>query len=145
MNSARSVIGLMVGVGMVMGGYAAERERRAEPGVEVILGVDDGLPEELHSGRSYHARISVEWAGTLTERDGVVSVYVSRRDGGVASDTDERWPLVCGSEYGDVIGRIHVRCPFEAPSPGEFALLLEVVDDAGDVVGEGLYAHTVVP
>lgn len=145
MNNARSVIGLIVGLTMVTGGYVAERERRAEPEVEVILGVDDGLPDELRSGRSYHAKISVEWTGELSERDGMVSVYVSRRDGGVAGRGDERWPLVCASEYDDVIGEIHIRCPFEAPSPGDFALLLEVVGDDGEVMAEGLYAHGVVP
>jgi hypothetical protein len=143
--SARSVIGLIAGVGMVMGTVAVERERRSEPDVEIVLGLDDGLPDELRSGQEYEADIQVEWTGPLWMRDGLISVYVSRRDGGADVQTDERWPLVCASDHQNVVGQVWMRCAFEAPSPGEFALLLEVTDDDGEVIAESLYAHEIVP
>lgn len=145
-DNARSVIGLLAGVGMIMGTVAVERERRSEPDVEIVLGLDDGLPDELRSGQQYEADIQVEWTGPLWLRDGLISVYVSRRDGGADVTTDERWPLVCASDHQNVVGKVWMQCVFEAPSPGEFALLLEVTDDDdGEVIAEALYAHEIVP
>ena len=137
------MIGALAGIGMVMGSFAAERERRSEPEIEVVLGAEDGLPDTLRSGREYVAKMQVEWSGRLDPIDGLVAVYVSRRDGGVAADTGERWPLVCATNPGQAIGELQMRCAFEAPSPGSFALLLEVTDEDGTVVAEGLYAHEV--
>lgn len=137
------MIGAIAGVGMLIGSFAVERERRAEAEIEVVLGVDDALPSTLHRGREYVAKMTVEWPGRTEPIEGLVAVYVSRRDGGVAADTSERWPLVCATHSGSVVGELLMRCAFEAPSPGPFALLLEVTDDAGTVIAEGLYAHSV--
>ncbi len=126
-----------------MGSFAAERERRSEPDIEVVLGVEDGLPDTLRSGRAYTAKMKVEWTGIVGPIDGLVSVYVSRRDGGVAADTGERWPLACATNPGTLTGQLLMRCTFEAPSPGSFALLLEVTDESGSPIAEGLYAHDV--
>ena len=138
------MIGAIAGIGMLMGSFAAERERRSEPDVEVVLGVEDGLPDTLRSGREYTAKMQVEWTGLADPADGVVAVYVSRRDGGVASGTGERWPLACAINPVTETGRLLMRCAFEAPSAGRFALLLEVTDESGDVIAEGLYSHDVV-
>ena len=137
------MIGALAGIGMVMGSFAAERERRSEPEIEVVLGADDGLPDTLRSGREYVAKMRVEWNDRIDPIDGLVAVYVSRRDGGVAGGSSERWPLVCATNPSTAIGDLLMRCAFEAPSPGSFALLLEVADEDGAVVAEGLYAHEV--
>lgn len=142
-NSPRSMIGAIAGIGMLMGSFAAERERREAPAIEVVLGVEDGLPDTLRSGREYIAKMRVEWNDRIDPIDGRVAVYVSRRDGGVAYDTAEKWPLACATNPGAAIGELLMRCSFEAPSPGSFALLLEVSDEDGNVVAEGLYAHEV--
>ena len=54
------MIGALAGIGMVMGSFAAERERRSEPPIEVVLGADDGLPGILRSGREYVATMLVD-------------------------------------------------------------------------------------
>ena len=51
---------------------------------------------------------------------------------------------MCTSEFDDVQFRQRVSCPFQAPGPGEFALLLEVRDSADVVIGQGLYTHLVI-
>ena len=47
-------------------------------------------------------------------------------------------------EVDDVVSQVRVPCDIVAPGPGEYALLLEVKNDAGDVIGETLYTHLVV-
>ena len=144
MRTSRSIVGVIAGVGLLVGIVALERERVEAPMLEVVFGQDDGLPETLTSGRTYEATFSIQWDGPVELRDGLVFVYLSRRGDEPATESNEPWPLACVSEVDNVIGVASVRCDFEAPGPGEFALLLEVRSDDGELVGEGLYSHEAV-
>ena len=52
--------------------------------------------------------------------------------------------ILAGQEVDDVVSQVRVPCDITAPGPGEFALLLEVKNDEGDVIGESLYTHLVI-
>jgi hypothetical protein len=112
--------------------------------VEVVFGLSDGLPETLNTGSHYRAAFVVEWHGPVAERDGIVSVFASRTDG-TEDAPEESWPIVCESEFDDVVSHSRLACQFEAPGPGPLALQLEVRSAITDeVIGEGLYTHNVV-
>ena len=134
----------VLAVGLLGGAYVLDQQRTSEAPVEVIYGDDDGLPEVLTEGDQYVASFDIEWTGPVSIRDGQVSVFKSREGDAVDDAPNEDWPVVCTSEFDDVVFRQRVSCPFQAPGPGEFALLLEVRDADGNVIGEGIYTHLIV-
>jgi hypothetical protein len=77
-------------------------------------------------------------------RDGLISVYASRKGDTTEDDPPDGWPQLCEQQVDNVVSQVRVTCDITAPGPGEFALLLEVKNDSGDVIGEGLYTHLVV-
>lgn len=138
------LVGSVVAVGVMVGAIALDRQRTERPPVQVIFGDDDGLPEELVELDNYVAAFEIEWTGPVRMRDGEVRVFASRRGDTSEDAPEENWPLVCESEFDDVVFRQRVTCPFQAPGPGEFALLLEVSDSEDRKIGEGIYAHLVL-
>ena len=138
------VLGVLLVAGLVVVAVVLDRKQTDANPVEVIFGQSDGLPEEIVEGGEYIAAFQIEWTGPVTMRDGEVSVFSSRRGDTTEDAPSDKWPLVCTSEFDDVQYRQRVSCPFEAPGPGEFALLLEVrgVDDV--VMGQGLFTHLVI-
>lgn len=138
------IVGSVLAVGLLAGAIALDRHRTDRPPVEVIYGDEDGLPEVLNEGDLYVASFDVEWTGPVSMRDGKVSVFKSRTGAATEDAPEEDWPIVCTSEFDDVIFRQRVSCPFQAPGPGEFALLLEVRNGADEVIGEGIYTHLIV-
>jgi hypothetical protein len=139
------IAGAIVAVAIVAGVVAyASRGTEAEH-VEVVFGENDGLPDELEEGAAYRAAFVIGWTGPVTMRDGLVSVFASRRGDTSEDAPEDRWPLVCEDQLEDVVNSgVRVACPFVAPGPGEFALQLEVRTESGDVIGETLYTHLVV-
>jgi hypothetical protein len=120
------------------------RGEAAADAVKVVFGNSDGLPEELVEGHAYRAAFVIGWSGPVALRDGRVSVFASRRGDTSEDAPEDGWPLVCESEFDDVIARVRLACPFVAPGPGEFALLLEVRSPSDKTLGETLYTHLVV-
>ena len=110
----------------------------------MVFGESDGLSDDLQEGAGYTAAFSIGWSGPVPMRDGLVSVFASRRGDTSEDAPEDGWPLVCERKFDDVISQVRLTCPFVAPGPGEFALLLEVTTDSDDVIGEGLYTHLVV-
>jgi hypothetical protein len=143
LSGAAAAGGLLVAV-LVVAAVLLDRGKTDANPVEVIFGDSNGLPEEIIEGGQYIAAFQIEWTGPVTMRDGEVSVFASRRGDTTEDAPEENWPLVCESDFDDVQFRQRVSCPFEAPGPGEFALLLEVRDSADSVIGQGLYTHLVI-
>jgi hypothetical protein len=144
------VKGLSVAAGvLIAGGLAAtvialdRNDTEAEP-VEVVFGNEDGLAEELEEGVAYKAAFVIGWSGPVPMRDGVVSVFASRRGDTSEDAPEDGWPLVCEDEFDDVVSQVRLVCPFVAPGPGEFALQLEVKSKSGDPIGETIYTHLVL-
>ena len=137
-------IGAAVAVGLLAGAIAIDRSRTGAEDVEVVFGEQDGLPEDLKEGQQYDAAFVIGWSGPVTMRDGLVSVFASRDGDSTEDAPDDGWPQLCHQEVDDVVSQVRVTCEITAPGPGEFALLLEVKNPAGDVIGEGLYTHLVV-
>ena len=138
------VIGGAVAVGLLAGAIAIDRSRTGAEDVQVVFGEQDSLPEELNEGQEYYAAFVIGWSGPVTMRDGMISVFASRSGHTTEDAPEDGWPLLCHEEVDDVVSQVRVTCDVTAPGPGEFALLLEVKNDAGDVIGEGLYTHLVV-
>jgi hypothetical protein len=128
------MVGSVAAVVLLVGAVALDRQRTDTPAVEVIFGDDNGLPDTLAEGGNYVAAFDIEWTGPVSMRGGQVSVFKSRTGPTSEDAPEESWPIVCTSEFDDVIFRQRVSCPFQAPGPGEFALLLQV-RDALDEVG----------
>jgi hypothetical protein len=138
------VVGSVVAAGLLVGAIVVDRQRTEEPPVEVVFFPGNGLPDELVAGDPYIAAFDIEWTGPVTMRGGTVTVFKSR-EGDTSEDApEEAWPMVCTSEFDDVVFRQRVSCPFDAPGPGEFALQLEVRNENGTTIGEALYTHLVV-
>ena len=131
-------------VGLLAGAIAIDRSRTDAETVQVVFGEEDGLPEDLDEGQQYDAAFVIGWSGPVTMRDGLISVFASRRGDATEDDPPDGWPQLCRQEVDDVVSQVRVTCDITAPGPGEFALLLEVKNDEGDVIGEGLYTHLVV-
>ena len=131
-------------VGLLAGAIAIDRSRTDAETVQVVFGEEDGLPEDLDEGQQYAAAFVIGWSGPVTMRDGLISVFASRRGDTTQDDPPDGWPQLCRQEVDDVVSQVRVTCDITAPGPGEFALLLEVKNDEGDVIGEGLYTHLVV-
>jgi hypothetical protein len=138
------VVGGVVAVGLLAGAIAIDRSRTGAEDVQVVFGEEDGLPEELNEGQEYDAAFVIGWSGPVTMRDGLVSVFASRRGDTTEDAPEDGWPQLCNQEVDDVVSQVRVTCDIVAPGPGEFALLLEVKNDEGDVIGEALYTHLVV-
>jgi hypothetical protein len=138
------VVGGAVAVGLLAGAIAIDRSRTDAEKVQVVFGEEDGLPEDLDEGQQYDAAFVIGWSGPVTMRDGLISVFASRRGDTTQDDPPDGWPQLCRQEVDDVVSQVRVTCDITAPGPGEFALLLEVKNDEGDVIGEGLYTHLVV-
>ena len=138
------VIGAAVAVGLLAGAIAIDRSRTGAEDVQVVFGEEDGLPEELNEGEAYHAAFVIGWSGPVTMRDGLISVFASRRGDTTEDAPEDGWPQLCHNEVDDVVSQVRLTCDIVAPGPGEFALLLEVKNPAGDVIGEGLYTHLVL-
>jgi hypothetical protein len=138
------VVGGVVAVGLLAGAIAIDRSRTGAEDVQVVFGDEDGLPEEINEGQDYNAAFVIGWSGPVTMRDGLISVFASRRGHTTEDDPPDGWPQLCNHEVDDVVSQVRVTCEIEAPGPGEFALLLEVKNDEGDVIGETLYTHLVV-
>ena len=138
------VIGGAVAVGLLVGAIALDRSRTGAEDVTVVFGEEDGLPEDLNEGQQYDAAFVIGWSGPVTMRDGLISVFASRRGDTTQDDPPDGWPQLCKQQVDDVVSQVRVTCDITAPGPGEFALLLEVKSDNGDVIGEGLYTHLVV-
>ena len=137
-------IGSVLAVGLLIVAVALDRHRTDRPPVEVDFGDSNGIPEEIEEGEKYVATFQLEWKGPVSMRDGSVSVFASRRGDTTEDAPEDKWPLVCESEFDDVGYLQRVICPFIAPGPGQFALLLEVRNVADDVIGEGLFTHLVL-
>jgi hypothetical protein len=138
-------IGALVAVGLLVGAVLFDRNQSGAEPVEVVFGEDDGLPEELAVGAAYSPAFVVGWSGPVEMRDGVVSVFASRKGDTSEDFPQDEWPLLCEYPFQDVTSRVRFSgCPFVAPGPGEFALILEVRASSGEVIGEGLYTHLVV-
>lgn len=129
---------------LLIGAVVLDRQRTDAPEVEVIFGDDNGLPDVLVESSNYVASFDIEWTGPVSMRGGEVSVFKSRTGPTSEDAPEESWPIVCTSEFDDVVFRQRVSCPFQAPGPGEFALLLQVRDELDVVIGEGLYTHLIV-
>lgn len=142
--SGAAVAAFLLVVVLVSIAVALDRNKTDANPVEVIFGDSNGLPEEIVEGGEYIAAFQIEWTGPVTMRDGEVSVFASRRGDTTEDAPEENWPLVCESDFDDVQFRQRVSCPFEAPGPGEFALLLEVRDSADVIIGQGLFTHLVI-
>ena len=138
------VIGGAVAVVLLAGAIAIDRSQTGAEDVQVVFGEEDGLPEELNEGQGYDAAFVIGWSGPVTMRDGLVSVFASRRGDTTEDAPADGWPQLCHQEVDDVVSQVRVTCDITAPGPGEFALLLEVKNDGGDVIGESLYTHLVV-
>jgi hypothetical protein len=138
------ILGSVLAVGLVAGAVLLDQRRTEEADVEVIYGDEDGLPEVLLEGDEYVATFDIEWTGPVSMRDGQVNVFKSRTGDATEDAPEEDWPVICTSEFDDVVFRQRVSCPFTAPGPGEFALLLEVRDGTDSVIGEGIYTHLIV-
>jgi hypothetical protein len=138
------VIGGVVAVGLLAGAIAIDRSRTDAEDVQVVFGEEDGLPEELNEGQQYDAAFVIGWSGPVMMRDGVISIFASRSGDTTEDAPDDNWPELCSQEVDDVVSQVRVPCDIVAPGPGEYALLLEVKNDAGDVIGETLYTHLVV-
>ena len=123
--------GVLIAGGLVATVVVLDRnDTEAEP-VEVVFGDEDGLAEELEEGVAYKAAFVIGWSGPVPMRDGVVSVFASRRGDTSEDAPEDGWPLVCEDEFDDVVSQVRVVCPFVAPGPGEFALQLEVKNEVG--------------
>jgi hypothetical protein len=138
------LVGSVAAAALLIGAVVLDRQRTDTPDVEVIFGDDNGLPDMLAEGGSYVASFDIEWTGPVSMRGGEVSVFKSRTGPTSEDAPEESWPIVCTSEFDEVIFRQRVSCPFEAPGPGEFALLLQVRNELDVVIGEGLYTHLIV-
>jgi hypothetical protein len=138
-------IGAVVAVGLLVGAVLFDRNQSGAEPVEVVFGEDDGLPEELAVGAAYSPAFVIGWSGPVEMRDGKVSVYASRKGDTSEDFPQDDWPLLCEYPFEDVTSRVRFSgCPFVAPGPGEFALILEVRGSSGEVIGESLYTHLVV-
>jgi hypothetical protein len=138
-------IGAVVAVGLLVGAVVFDRNRSGAEPVEVVFGEGDGLPEELAVGAAYSPAFVVGWSGPVEMRDGVVSVFASRKGDTSEDFPQDEWPLLCEYPFQDVTSRVRFSgCPFVAPGPGEFALILEVRASSDEVIGETLYTHLVV-
>ena len=138
------LVGSVFAVGLLIVAVVLDRQRTDRPPVEVDFGDSNGIPEEIEEGGKYVATFQLEWKGPVAMRDGSVSVFASRRGDTTEDAPAENWPLVCESEFDDVVYLQRVICPFVAPGPGQFALLLEVRNVADEVIGEGLFTHLVL-
>jgi hypothetical protein len=136
--------GAVAAVGLLVGAIVIDRTRTGAEDVQVVFGEKDGLPENLTEGHKYDAAFVIGWSGPVTMRDGLVSVFASRKGDTTQDAPDDGWPQLCHQEVDDVVSQVRLACEITAPGPGEFALLLEVKNPAGDVIGEGLYTHDVV-
>jgi len=138
------VIGGAVAAGLLVGAIVIDRSRTGAEDVQVVFGEEDGLPEDLNEGQIYDAAFVIGWSGPVTMRDGLISVFASRSGDTTHDDPPDGWPQLCKQQVDNVVSQVRVTCDITAPGPGEFALLLEVKNDKGDVIGEGLYTHLVV-
>jgi hypothetical protein len=148
MQRAPFVVGSMVAAGLIAGVVAVERDGEGEqlPELKVVFAQGNELPDTLAAGADYRAAFTVEWTGGVVgQRDGVLRVFASRQ-GDTSEDAPEgEWPLICESEFDDVVSVARLPCQFEAPGPGLLALQLEVRSTVDDkVIGEGIYTHNVV-
>jgi hypothetical protein len=139
-----AIVGALVAVGVLGGAYAMQRGGDDPSVVQVVFGESDGVPEMIEHAGQYVATFTIDWSGPVAMRDGLANVFASRLGDTSEDAPDDGWPLVCESEFDDEAGRSRLVCPFVAPGPGEFALLLEVLDSAGEPLGEGIYTHLVV-
>jgi len=138
-------IGAVVAVALLVGAILLDRNQSGAEPVEVVFGEDNGLPEELAVGAAYSPAFVVGWSGPVEMRDGAVSVFASRKGDTSEDFPQDEWPLLCEYPFQDVTSRVRFSgCPFVAPGPGEFALILEVRTSSGEVIGETLYTHLVV-
>jgi hypothetical protein len=140
------IAGSLAALAVVGGAVMMQRGNDDPPAVEVVFGTSDGLPTELYQFAPYKAVFVIDWSGgSVAMRDGVVSVFASRQGDTTEDAPEDGWPLVCESEFDDVVEKSRLICPFVAPGPGEFALLLEVHSVfADETIGEGLYTHLVI-
>ncbi len=138
------LVGSVMAIGLLILAIALDRQRTDEPPVEVAFGDSNGVADEIAEGEKYVATFQLEWEGPVSMRDGSVSVFASRRGDTTEDAPEDKWPLVCESEFDDVVYLQRVICPFVAPGPGPFALLLEVRNVADEVIGEGLFTHLVL-
>ena len=149
MQRAPFVVGSMVAAGLIAGVVAVERDGddgEQLPELKVVFAQGNELPDTLAAGADYRAAFTVEWTGGVVgQRDGILRVFASRQ-GDTSEDAPEgEWPLICESEFDDVVSVARLPCQFEAPGPGLLALQLEVRSTPDDkVIGEGIYTHNVV-
>ena len=85
------MIGGVVAVGLLAGAIVIDRSRTGAEDVQVVFGEQDGLPEDLNEGQNYDAAFVIGWSGPVTMRDGLVSVFASRR-----GDTSRTLPTTAG-------------------------------------------------
>jgi hypothetical protein len=141
-----ALVGVIVlAIGLAVGGVLRGGDQQPEAEVSVDFGDTDGLPDELVENTEYRATFTIDWEGPTAISDGQASVFASRMGDTTEDAPADGWPLVCEAEYDNVVFRARLTCPLESPGPGEFALLLQVVDPNGDKLGESLYTHLVVP
>jgi hypothetical protein len=145
MRIAALVGAVVVALGLAAGAMLLSGDDEPRPEVSVVFGDGNGLPDELVENSEYRATFTIDWEGPTAISDGQANVYASRLGDTTEDAPAGGWPLVCEAEYDNIVFRARLVCPFKAPGPGEFALLLEVVGTDGDKLGEGLYAHLVVP
>jgi len=138
------LVGSVLAIGLLIIAVALDRHRTDRPPVEVDFGDSNGIPEDIEEGEKYVATFQLEWKGPVSMRDGSVSVFASRVGDTTEDAPEDGWPLVCESEFDDVVYLQRVICPFIAPGPGQFALLLEVRNVADEVIGEGIFTHLVL-
>ena len=138
------LVGSVMALALLILAVVLDRQRTDGAAINVVFGDSNGVPDEIEEGEKYVASFSIEWIGPVSMRDGSVSVFASRRGDATEDAPEEHWPLVCESEFDDIVYLQRVICPFVAPGPGEFALLLEVRGTADDVIGEGLFNHLVL-
>jgi hypothetical protein len=138
------LVGSVLAVGLLVIVVVLDRHRTDRPPVEVDFGDSNAIPEQIEEGEKYVATFQLVWKGPVSMRDGSVSVFASRRGDTTEDAPEDKWPLVCESEFDDVVYRQRVICPFVAPGPGQFALLLEVRNVADEVIGEALFTHLVL-
>lgn len=145
MRIAALVGALLLAVGVTVGIVARSGDDGSDVDVSVVFGDSNGLPDDLVENTAYRATFTIDWEAPTAISDGQAHVYASRLGDTTEDAPTGGWPLLCEAEYDNVVFRARLVCPFRAPGPGEFALLLEVVDPQGNKLGEGLYAHLVLP
>jgi hypothetical protein len=138
------LVGSVLAIGLLMLAVVLDRQRTDTPPVKVEFVDSNGVPDEIAEGEKYVATFQLEWEGPVSMRDGSVSVFASRRGDTTEDAPEDGWPIVCESEFDDIVYVQRVICPFIAPGPGQFALLLEVRNVAEEVIGEGLFTHLVL-